>query len=86
MPSSAIASTTSGWTRSAGVVPAERASWRPSAARAKSASLICERPALWRQTKRARAIRPPRSRLARVLAADQLVGERAERGAEERGR
>jgi hypothetical protein len=37
-------------------VPAERASWRPSAAAANSASLICERPALCRQTNRTRAI------------------------------
>src|SRR4029450_5694087 len=57
MPSSFITSTTSGWTRSPGVVPAERAPWRPWAARSKSAWLICERPAVWRQTKSAFAIR-----------------------------
>ena len=56
MPSSLITSTTSGWTRSPGVVPRTRHSWRPSAARSKSAWLICERPALWRQTKSALAI------------------------------
>ncbi|MEA2198517.1 MAG: hypothetical protein QOJ25_2568 [Solirubrobacteraceae bacterium] len=37
-------------------VPAELAVCRPSAARVKRAWLICERPALWRQTKRTRAI------------------------------
>ena len=56
IPSSRIASTTSGCTRSAGVVPAPTRSWRPPASRSNSASLICERPALWRQTKRAVAI------------------------------
>ena len=52
-----------------GLEPAERASWRPCAARAKSASAICERPAFWMQTKSARAIayactstRPPSTR------------------------
>src|ERR1019366_1845585 len=51
-PSSAIASMTSGWTRCAGVVPAEAAVCFPSAACSNSAWLICERPALCRQTNR----------------------------------
>src|SRR2546421_6186031 len=50
IPSSRITSTTSGWTRSAGVVPAESAVWRPFAVRSNSASLTCERPALCRHT------------------------------------
>src|SRR5687767_4009017 len=50
IPTSRIASTTWGCTRSAGVVPAESATCRPLAARSNSARLICERPALWRQT------------------------------------
>src|SRR5438105_13102112 len=56
MSSSCITSITSRWTRSAGVVPAEAAVCRPSAARSNSASLICERPALCRQTNRTCAI------------------------------
>jgi hypothetical protein len=52
MPSSRMTSTTSGWTRSPGVVPADSAVWVACAARSKRAWLICERPALWRQTKR----------------------------------
>ena len=44
MPISAIASTTAGWSRSAGWVPAASAPWRPAAARSKRARLICERP------------------------------------------
>src|SRR5436305_173 len=56
MPSSHIASTTCGCTRSPGVVPADRASWGPPAALANSAWLIWERPALCRQTKRTFAI------------------------------
>ena len=44
--------------------------------RAKSASLICERPALWRQTNRTLATSRPRPPGWR--AADQLVGERAD--------
>src|SRR3954470_18425506 len=56
MPISRIASTTCGWTRSAGCVPADRVRCRRSAARVNSASLICDRPALWRQTKRTLAI------------------------------
>ena len=51
---------------------------RPAAARSNSAWLICERPALWRQTNRTRAIRP------RLLPAHELVGERAERRAADR--
>ena len=47
---------TSGWTRSAGVVPADSARWRPPAARSNRAALICERPALWRQTNNAVAM------------------------------
>src|SRR3954463_6126758 len=54
--SSRMTSTTSGCTRSAGVVPADSARWRPPAARSKSAADICERPAFWRQTKSAVAI------------------------------
>src|SRR5262245_52786560 len=55
-PSSHMAATTSGWTCSAGWVPADRASWRPFAAAVKSASAICERPAFWTQTKRIHAV------------------------------
>src|SRR5262245_33123499 len=56
-----MTSTTFGWTFSAGVVPAERASGRPRAAAVKSASAICERPAFWTQTKRTRlrSVRAP---------------------------
>src|SRR5690242_7016331 len=50
MPASAITSTTSGWTAAAGRLPAERASWRPAAARSNSACAIWERPAFWMQT------------------------------------
>ena len=39
-------------------VPADAALWRPPAARSNSAWLICERPALCRQTKRTCAIAP----------------------------
>src|SRR5829696_5121420 len=69
MPSSAIASTTAGWTRSAGRVPADAALCRPPAARSKSAWLIWERPALWRQTKTTCATALGRE--------DQLLGELA---------
>ena len=58
MPSSRMTATTSGWTRSAGVVPAERARWRPPPACSKRAADICERPAFWRQTKSAVAMAP----------------------------
>jgi hypothetical protein len=47
MPSSRMTSMTSGWTWSAGVVPAESAWWAPSAARVNRAWLIWERPAFW---------------------------------------
>src|SRR4029077_3737142 len=52
MPISRIASATTGCTCSAGRVPAERDSWRAPAARANSASLICDRPAFCLQTNR----------------------------------
>src|SRR5579884_178139 len=87
-PGSRMTATTSGWTRSAGVVPADSARWRPAAARSNSAALICERPALCRQTNRTVAI----GRLLavgreggtlRVLAAHELVGEGAERRAQQ---
>src|SRR5215217_6281156 len=73
--SSRIASTTWGWTRLPGWVPAEAAVWRPLAARSKSVWLICERPALCRQTNSTCAIRS--GLLYRTVAADHLVGERA---------
>src|SRR2546423_4533165 len=50
MPCSRITSTTTAWTCSAGRVPAERAWWRPLAARSKRAWLICDRPAFCAQT------------------------------------
>ena len=48
MPTSFIASSTSGWTRGPGSVPAEmaRATWG-SARALNHAAAICERPALW---------------------------------------
>src|SRR2546430_8648490 len=67
MPCSRITSTTTPWTCWAGRVPAERASWRPLAARSKSAWLICDRPAFCLQTKRTRA----------TLASDEHVEQRA---------
>src|SRR5215207_5871707 len=78
MPSSAIASTTAGWTRSAGRVPADAALCRPPAARSKSAWLIWERPALWRQTKRTCATALGRE--------DQLLGQLAPIAAQDRER
>jgi hypothetical protein len=49
--------TTSRWTSSAGVVPAEMALARAgSASCRKKALAICERPALWRQAKTTRSI------------------------------
>src|SRR5207244_2827558 len=51
-PASAMASTTSGCTRSPGSVPADVARARAGSASAlKSAAAICERPALWTQAK-----------------------------------
>src|ERR1035437_1911194 len=58
MPSSRMTCTTSGCTcppRSASL-PAESARWCPRAARSNSAALICERPALCKQTNRTVAI------------------------------
>ena len=66
-----MTATTSGWTRSAGVVPADSARWRPPAACSKSAADICERPAFWRQTKSAVAMAPcaqPAGLRARTMA------------------
>jgi len=52
MPSSAMAATTSGWTRSPGSVPAETArAFVLSVIELKNAAAICERPALWTQAK-----------------------------------
>jgi hypothetical protein len=56
----------------AGVVPADSALWRPSAARSNSAWLICERPALWRQTNSAVAIYGLRARMIAELACFRL--------------
>src|SRR2546423_990749 len=56
IPTSRIASTTAACSCSAGRVPADLDSWRPSAARANSASLICDRPAFWWQTNSTRVI------------------------------
>src|ERR1700680_3843915 len=88
MSSSRIAAMTSGWTFSAGLVPAEDAVWRPAAARSNRAWLICERPALCRQTNSARAIAP---RLLDRLGgeawratAHELVAEDPDRRADER--
>src|SRR5207247_10495300 len=67
MPCSRITSTTTPWTCSAGRVPAERAWWRPLAARSKRAWLICDRPAFCLQTKRTRA----------TLASDEHVEQGA---------
>src|SRR5450755_69056 len=88
MPCSSMTSSTSGCTCSAGAVPAERASWRPLAARSNSAWLICERPALWRQTHRRRTVTLTLCgcglRSLELSAADELVGERAGGGADDR--
>src|SRR3954451_5974859 len=51
-PSSAIASTTAGLTRSAGAVPADSTRTRPDARWSSSAAAIWERPALCTQTNR----------------------------------
>src|SRR3954447_24413948 len=91
MSTSPITSTASGCTRPCGsaTLPADSAVCRPSAARANSASLICERPALCRQTKRtwlmsgsvqgwrARRRRRPRRPQAGVADAHSTVRERA---------
>src|SRR5713226_4402759 len=75
IPTSRMASTTVGWTSGPGCVPADRASCRPWAARSNSAWLICDRPALCRQTKRTRAT----AWLADHV--DQRPGRRLELGA-----
>src|SRR5262249_6137141 len=52
MPLSCIATMTSGWTPSAGFVPAEKArAFAGSANYLKNAAAICERPALWPKAK-----------------------------------
>ena len=66
-----MTATTSGCTRSAGVVPDDSARWRPPAACSKRAADICERPAFWRQTKSAVAMAPspqPAGLRARTMA------------------
>ena len=77
MPISRMTSTTSGWTWPSGSasLPADSARWRPLAACSNSAALICERPALCRQTKRAVAIseRPfPGRAITRTASASQV--------------
>src|SRR4051794_39546186 len=89
--SSRITSTTGGgtWPSGAGSEPADSAWWRPAAARSNSAALICERPALALHTNSAVAIERllcglGMQRGLRMLAADDLVGEGAERGTDQR--
>src|SRR5271166_3904918 len=90
MPSSCMTAMTSGCTLSAGVVPADSETCRPAAARSKSAWLICERPALCRQTNRTVAIDGHSlggfawGINKRLGAAHELVGGHADGGAEHR--
>src|SRR6266545_5467999 len=69
-PASRIASITSGWTSSEGIVPAERTSTRPSPICRRKAAAICERPALWTHTKRT---------IGRASVIDELVAQAAHR-------
>ena len=52
IPTSAIASTAIGLIESLGALPAERTSTRPCPSSRMNPAAICERPALWTQTKR----------------------------------
>src|SRR4051794_38385861 len=54
-PTSAIAATAEGFTRSPGTEPAERTSTRSPARWVRNPAAICERPALWTQTNRTEA-------------------------------
>src|SRR5437763_1318543 len=62
---------TSGWTRSAGEVPADRAPWRPAPNCSNRAWLICERPAFWRQRNRTVDIDGSDALLAKLSSARQ---------------
>src|SRR5438477_11538483 len=92
MPSSRMTSTTSGWTRVPGSAtePADSLVWRPSAARSNSAWLICDRPALCRQTNSTLAIARDLLRAIRWCGAsfcassNELVGEHPGARAEDR--
>src|SRR2546428_863603 len=78
IPTSRMASTTTGWTCCPGCVPSDRAWCRPWAACSNRAWLICDRPALCRQANRTRAMlgdgveQRPRRRLE--LGAKAVVG------------
>src|SRR5690349_4626667 len=56
MPSARTTSRSARRTKSRRLVPADSAVWLQLATRSNSARLICERPALWRQTNRTVAI------------------------------
>ena len=83
MPSSRITRRPRGGRGSAGVVPADAALWRPLAARSNNAWLICERPALWRQTNRTRGhhsqplVAEQRADVLEGAVRDRPVGERS---------
>src|SRR3954469_10723790 len=83
-PNSRMTSMTSGctWPPGSATLPADSELWRPPAAWSNSAWLICERPALCRQT----TTWASGGRLCGqwCLVADELVGERADRGAHDR--
>src|SRR3954454_4678706 len=71
MPSSSIASTTTGLMASAGAVPAERTMTRPLAWWSRRAAAICERPALCTHTNSTSGMWSGIGDLSRVEEADQ---------------
>src|SRR5688572_5135239 len=79
IPSSAIASTATGLTESAGAEPAESTSTRSPARCCGQPAAICERPALWTQTNRTVGLSLMASDLLGVVVehADQPEGEHA---------